>query len=645
LARVLTTPATRGITRGTATGTAPPAAAVRAGAPVRRGGILPEVWRGGILPREPGARSRRWIVLLAAGWLIQVGLRVWFSRHQSMPLANPDETAYLLAARVLAGGPGGDLSFSTLYQGGYPLLITPAFWFASDPGTVYHIVLVINALVSALILPLGYLTCRRLGLGRPLAYGVATAAALLPAGFFYSEYAMTDAIFPVLTLAWLLATHTWLTAVSARGRCAAAATSALLAAYAYSTHARGMVMLAGLAVVGAFVAWRRPGARFSVLVAGLTGLVAAAAGWALNHHLTVTIYPEGTRSFSSAVRTRLDSVHGVIHVLEMAAGQLWRLVMDSWGIAGIGLVAALAVILRRDVRPELRLMAALSVGVTTAIGCLTPAALPLDQGEAWASGRYLDGMIIVFFLAGSVMLLRARMRLILACAAVSAGLFLLAAVTVSVYIGTAVPTSGFGSAFNFAEPAVLTWNWTQANVPLATAVTLVMLAVWLGFAAALRRWRDDGMASGVSGVPGIFGAFASLSARGVIRVQLVFWALVAAVSLVAVSQMTSQVSQAGTLNAQAASAILRASDLKPGEHVAVDLNLSWQLWIPQSFEISWTALEFFKSASQPPPAGVSVVELAWPNGQPAQASWPDAPPGWRVIGSDRGYDWVVWREG
>jgi hypothetical protein len=60
------------------------------------------------------AAGRRWVILLALGWLVQVGLRVWFSRHQVMPLANPDETAYLVTARVLAGGPAADLSYSTL---------------------------------------------------------------------------------------------------------------------------------------------------------------------------------------------------------------------------------------------------------------------------------------------------------------------------------------------------------------------------------------------------------------------------------------------------------------------------------------------------------------------------------------------------
>jgi hypothetical protein len=211
-----------------------------------------------VVQARPGLRraSRRWVALLVAGWLCQAGLRAWFGRMQVLPLANPDETAYLIAARVLAGGPGADLSGSTLYPGGYPLLITPVYWFTSNPATVYHAVLMINAAISAAILPLGYLACRRLGLDRPAAYGVATVAALVPAGFFYSQYAMTDAVFPVITLAWLLATHSWLTASGARSRYAAAAGSALLAGFAYMTHSRGLVLLVGYAAVGAFIAWR-----------------------------------------------------------------------------------------------------------------------------------------------------------------------------------------------------------------------------------------------------------------------------------------------------------------------------------------------------------------------------------------------------
>ena len=96
--------------------------------------------------------------------------------------------------------------------------------------------------------------------------------------------------------------------------------------------------------------------------------------------------------------------------------------------------------------------------------------------------------------------------------------------TVAIYAGSSLPTSGFGSAFNFAEPAVLTQNWTQASVLLATAVTLGLLAAGSASPLAARRWR---------------------------AVVPVFGACVAAVSLVAVAQMTSQVSRAATAAAQA----------------------------------------------------------------------------------------------
>ena len=92
-------------------------------------------------------------------------------------------------------------------------------------------------------------------------------------------------------------------------------------------------------------------------------------------------------------------------------------------------------------------------------------------------------MTIAFFLAGAVVLLRAGLRPILACAACAATLFVVAAATVAMYAGSSLPTSGFGSAFNFTEPAVLTQNWTQASVLLATAVTLGLLAAWIGLAA------------------------------------------------------------------------------------------------------------------------------------------------------------------
>ena len=564
-------------------------------------------------------RRRNWLftLLLVAGWLAQAGLRAWFSRGQALPLDNPDETAYLVAARVLGGGPGADFSGNTLYQGGYPLLITPVYWFTSSPTAVYHAVLLINAAVSAAVMPLGYLACRRLGLGRPAAYGVAMVAALLPAGFFYSGYAIADAIFPVITLAWLLAIHSWLVATSPRARYAAAVGAAALSGYAYAVHSRGLVLLAGYAAVGVFIAWRRPAARVSAAAAALTTVVTVGAGWALDRYLASALYPEGTRNLSSQLVTRLESVYGAIHVAEMAGGQLWRLVLDSWGIAGIGVVAAVAAIARRGVRTDLRVMASLAVGVTVLIACTTSAALPAAQTQTWASGRYLDGMVVTFFLVGAVVLLRAAARPILAFAACVAGFTILAAVTVGVYAGMSLPT-GFGKRFNFGEPAVLAQDWSQASVLVASAAALVLLLLWVVFALLARRVRV---------------------------LAWVLGAAVAAVSLVAVAQITAYCSGVDNSWAQAmgASELAAIGGLKPGEQIAVAYGISGDLRLAQAFEVSSKQVQFYNLKRQPPPADATVVEAAWPTGQPAWMSWPGAPAGWRVVAANRFGGWVAWR--
>jgi len=570
-----------------------------------------------------GRQARRWGLLLIAGWLVQAGLRAWLSRSQVVPLAAPDESAYLIAARVLAGGVPANFSYSTLYPAGYPLLITPVFWFTHNPVTVYHAVLVINAAISAAVMPLGYLACRRLRLDRPAAFGVAMVAALLPAALFYSQYAMTDAIYPVVVLGWLLATRSWLTARSVRGQYAAAIGSALLAGYAYAVHSRGAVMVAGSVVVGALVAWRRLVPRGTALAAAAALCLPLGAGALLNRYLSSTMYPVGPRTLAGEALIRLHSVHGVVFVLEMAAGQLWRFVLDSWGVAGLGLAAAVVVVFRRGARTDVRIMAGLAAGVTLVTAVVSPAGLPPTQPQAWASGRYLDGVLIAFFLVGAAVLLQADRRLIIVYAACVVPPTVLAMIVVGAYAGGSVPTAGFGAAFVFAEPAVLTQDWTTASVWAATAVTFALLAAWVTVVLAADRW----------------GGRLARQWRAVVLAGL------AAVSLVAVLQMTSHISQAGTPRQEANTiGLLTGSGLKPGEHLAVGTGTSWASWMPQAYEIPWAQLESFSPGRQPPPADATVVEVRWPSGEPAQASWPQAPAGWRVVASDRTDNWVAWRK-
>jgi hypothetical protein len=224
--------------------------------------------------------------------------------------------------------------------------------------------------------------------------------------------------------------------------------------------------------------------------------------------------------------------------------------------------------------------------------------------------------VVAFFLAGAAVLLRAAPRQVLIGAACVVPPTLLTAIVVSVYAGSSVPTSGFGAAFVFGEPAVLTQNWTQASVLLATAVAFVLLAFLVAVSRSGGRWRAGVLGAGLG-----------------------------AVSLVASLQMTSHISQASTPGQERnITAIVSRTGLRPGQHLAIGTGLSWQTWMPQAYEVWWAPLQFFQPWSQGPPAGATVVEVAWPAGQPAAASWPQAAAGWRVVLTDRVDGWVAWRK-
>jgi hypothetical protein len=573
----------------------------------------------------PVSRPARWswALLLTAGWLFQTALRLLLVRGQTVPLLVPDESAYLIAARVLAGGVAANFSHSTLYPSGYPLLLTPLLSisrFAHDPAAAYRAALDLNAPIGALLLPLAYLAGRRLTLSRSLAYAVAMVTALLPAGLFYTEYALPDAIFPVLVLAWLLATHTWLTGRTARTCYLAAAGSGLLAGYLYGVHARGLVIVAGFLVVWLLV-WLRYIAPRGTLAVAAGGLVVTALPcWLANRYLASRLYPQGARSLSGALRLRLDSAHGVSLVAEMALGQLWRFTLDGWGVAALGLVAAGYALVIRGTAWDLRIMAGLAVGITLVIAVAGPAALPPDQPKGWVSGRYLDCMVTALFIPGCVVLLRAAAdaqvcRRLLGGTALIMALATGTAIAVYAYAGWSLPTAGFAGGFAFAEPAVLAQGWTTASVLLATVVAFGLLTLWVGIPVLS---------------PSRF-APVTLAGLGV-------------VSLVAVLQLTSHVSRAGESAAAAGTTeFVSSAGLRPGDQLAIGTGVSWSEWMPQAYQVWWAPLRFFDPATQAPPPGSTVVELAWPSGQPAQASWPAAPYGWHIVATGGTLGWVTWR--
>ena len=297
---------------------------------------------------------------------------------------------------------------------------------------------------------------------------------------------------------------------------------------------------------------RRIVPAWTLAAAGVTLAVVVGVTVRLDRHISTLLYPEGPRSLTGEALIRLKDVRDQIYILEMAAGQLWRLTLDTWGIAAIGLVAAVVAIFRRGFRRDLRIMAALTTAITLAIVYIAPAALPDGQEPAWASGRYPDAMSVTFFIVGIVVLLRVRGWRLVGYAAAAAALAAGTAAVVVHYAGSHQNVTGFG-AFGWADPAVLTQGWTNLSVPEATVVGVALLALWVLIALTL-RW---------------------LSGRSFARWRVALLVPIAAMNMFALVQMTTHISQASTPAQQANSlGLVTGAGLKPGDQVALDYGIS-----------------------------------------------------------------------
>src|SRR6201994_3529850 len=237
----------------------------------------------------------------------------------------------------------------------------------------------VNAVVNALLMPLAYLALRRLSTPLWLACLGATAAALVPEGVFYTQVAMSDAIFPVVVLGWLLAVHTWLTARGWRASLGWGALSAGLGGYSYAGAPRGVGGVGAFRPGAVYAAVRRMVPAWTVGPAAVAlGLVLAALR-KLDDRILALVYPQGPRSLRGAALARLTSLHEQKKILYMAFGQLWRVSTDTWGIAALGILAAIVLVFRPRVREDVRVMAALALVVLAAIVYIAPAAPPHRQ--------------------------------------------------------------------------------------------------------------------------------------------------------------------------------------------------------------------------------------------------------------------------
>ncbi|GAB2871263.1 hypothetical protein GCM10027176_86310 [Actinoallomurus bryophytorum] len=526
------------------------------------------------------------------GWLAQVTLRVWAFWHARAPAAYPDEAGYLLAARWLAGRPGGDLSHLTFYQGGYPLLLSPVYLVTADPETVYRLVTGIGAITGATVFPLSVAILRRLDLAPSAAAAIAFAVASLPANLFFGAWALTDAILPAVVMAWLLA----LIRFADAGHSRSGSVASLAAAYAYAVHSRGIVILlihAGVLLLLLVRGWTPR--RVTTLAAAVMVAMWAGAN-RLNTLLLHALYPHGARDLSGVLSSRLTSTSGLLRTLSGACGQIWYLTTSTYGLAGLGLVAALVQVLSPRADRTLRLVAGAAVTVTVGIALASTAALPDEHRVGnHAYGRYLACVAVPLTLAAAAFLIRAGRRGLCAAALATAGVMAGTALAVVAYAGPRLHEDTF-VGFDFPEIIYLTAN--RHSLDLLTA----------------------GLVAG---------------AIGVCVVLLRAWpTCVAAVLLVVNGGFL--VRTTGTFDRPANDRPAVTRD----RGVEVSPSLGWGTVADLRYRVGWTTVEWLSPAGPRP--GTCTVVTAWHAGA-TTAAWPDHPAGWKVTDREPGR-WVAWHD-
>jgi hypothetical protein len=588
-------------------------------------------------PAPAAARTRRrvWLFvgLVAVGYVVQAAWRCWLIRNVGAPVAHADEDAYLVAARALAGGPGGGTSENRLFRRlGYPLLLSPIYWFNSDAFTVYRAAQVANALLNALTFPLAVLFARRVcGLARGWAVAAGFVAALLPAVAFFGQFAMPEVVLPPLGLAWLILLHRWLTIVHQRDRAGwhprslavmtAGAAAGLVAGFSSTTHVRGTVVAlvhAGLALV-LLTRWR---SRPSAIASLLATITAMGLEVVLRLSIRGEIHTWGDNAKGQSVEAFITA-GGLVRMLDGGVGQVWYLAVGTVGLGAVGLVAAVArlggarAILDRlrgggPVAADLVALAALTTTVLVAFG--SSAALPPGDLRInyFAYARYLYFLFPAWALLG-VAALRSAPRPHAVRLAVAAALLTVGAGTV-VYLRVSAARGYRLDPIDSPELGMLTGQWTTLPVVVPTVVALAALAV---LALALRRPYPAvaaGVALAVAATVGM-----SVAKEHVIRPRIAGQYLPDTPRLV------------------------RDVGLGPGDVVAYTIHQdSYEFRFNHMREVYWTRIQYFDQRTEAPPARADVV-IAPLGAKKPGIDWDGTRYGYRLIATDPVHHWAVWR--
>ncbi|WP_204005277.1 hypothetical protein [Virgisporangium aurantiacum] len=562
-------------------------------------------------------------VVIAIGFVVQLAWRLWLARGVVAPAGHPDEDGYLIAARVLTGGPGGYSTENEEFRRvGYPLLLTPAYWWPGDAFAIFHRAQVISALFGAAVFPLAALFARRV-LGTPTrwAVGAGFAAATLPGVTFYSNLAMTDAVLPALFLGWVVLGHGWLAADTRGRRWAYAVASGALAGFIYTVHVRGtMVLAAHLFLMLIAVLARR--VTFGPV---LGSIVAAGALKSLNNVLLARIGDEihllGV-SPGSQLGTALTVDWGIVTVVTRIVGQFWAMGVGTLGLGLVGLLAAVAGIgdVRRRQARALTLLAVLVATGLIAAGSAVSLPFADHRLTYFAYPRYLHFLYPVWLLVGLAAARTASRRRRIQAVTATAALMVFSAAVVGLHVADLPPTPFI--AFDAVESTLLSWQWSRLDLVGPTIVAIALCGLLVTAIGRSEKARP------------------TASGKAMAAAALVVLVLLGGVGA-EVTRERVTMPMVGPQYASDTPKLVRDLKLGPGDTVAE----AWQVRFPDLFnhmrEVDWAPIVFF-DANVPPPPQATVVIAPWdPSGR--GPSWDGRSWGMAFVAGAPRQGWAVWR--
>ncbi|MFJ7245964.1 hypothetical protein ACIQWA_15110 [Kitasatospora sp. NPDC098652] len=584
---------------GTAGPAAPPAALVRL--------------------RALAAHRWFWPVAVLVGYLAQTAFRLSLSIHNYYPSVHADEDGYLAIARVLAGKPASEMPTGVIIPGGYSLLISPALRIADNPNTAYHLIMVINAVLNALVFPLAFAAARRLGLSRPQAFLAGSAVALVPPVIFYSQFVMTDTVLPVLLLIWLISMHGWLSPGSARRRALYAAAMSLAAGYSMATHDRGGVVVA-LTALALLVVLALGWAPRLTSLAGLGALAVAYLGAKLlDGFVTAQFKDVPGAGVGNKVFENLEDRKYTGTIIVRTLGELWYFFTSSYGLGAVAFVLCLVAVFHRRSPVAERVASFCMVALLCGTALASAAGLADNERvDNWVYARYCAVLVPVFMVVGLAVLFRAGKRRLLQLAALGTVVVGITGFAVTEYAGRKLGVW------------IIPWTVPDAQFLASTYDGLHMGRTTFGALAVLAACLLLRVAGG----------------RRIVAAVVACLAVFAAYATVTVTNNIAE--SHSKFRKYEAVGLAKEAGLGKGDNVVLDWDLEWGSRMSLAFEVYWGRVwtSNVKNGNTPPEsANAILLTVSKDPGTKPESSWQKPLPGWHVAKYNMDRGWVLWRKG